>query len=86
MDWKMTLLNERMKGREEGREEGMLLVQIRTVERKIEKGLDLSEIADSMEMDVDELRPVWEAVKGSPPGCSREQILQMLLRGDVKSD
>ena len=84
MDWKMTLLNERMKGQEEGRAEGMLLAQIRTVERKIAKGLDLPEIADAMEMDVDEIRPVWEAVKDSPPGSSREQILQMLLQGETK--
>ena len=69
-----------------GREEGALLAQIRTVVRKIGKGLDLPEKADYMEMDVDEIRPVWEAVKASSPGSSREQILQMLLYGDAKLD
>ena len=45
MDWKMTLLNERVKGREEGRkegrEEGLLLLQIETIKKKVLKGVTL---------------------------------------------
>lgn len=67
MDWKMTLLNERIKGREEGLAEGLetgltrglLLSQINIIKKKVQKGIDLSEIAEDMEMDVDSIRPVW---------------------------
>ncbi|MDO4735075.1 MAG: hypothetical protein Q4A51_07420 [Lachnospiraceae bacterium] len=62
MDWKMTLLNERIKGREEdreeGRKEGLLMLQIETIKKKVQKGLDLPEIAEAMEMDADSIRPV----------------------------
>ena len=82
MDWKMTLLNERVKGREEGRkegrEEGLLLLQIETIKKKVLKGVDLPEIAEALEMDVDLIRPVWEAVKASAPDYNEEEILKVL--------
>ena len=82
MDWKMTLLNERVKGREEGRkegrEEGLLLLQIETIKKKVLKGVDLPEIAEALEMDADLIRPVWEAVKASAPDYNEEEILKVL--------
>ena len=119
MDWKMTLLNERIKGREEGlaegREEGLaegveighekglaegveighekglaegmetgmargsLLIQIKTIIKKVQKGLDLPEIAEAMEMDMDSIRPVWQAVKAAAPEYDQEKILEDLM-------
>lgn len=92
MDWKMTLLNEREKGREEGRkegreegrkegrEEGGILEQIETIIKKLQKGKDLSEAADAMEKDVEELRPIWEAVKAAAPEFDRDKILRTVQK------
>ena len=95
MDWKMTLLNERIKGREEGRkegreegrkegreegrEEGLLMLQIETIKKKVQKGIDLPEIAEAMEMDADAIRPVWEAVKAAAPDYDQEKILESIM-------
>ena len=99
MDWKMTLLNERIKGREEGREEGrkegrkegreegrkegreegLLMLQIETIKKKVQKGIDLPEIAEAMEMDADAIRPVWEAVKAAAPDYDQEKILETIM-------
>ena len=95
MDWKMTLLNERIKGREEGRkegreegreegrkegrEEGLLMHQIETIKKKVQKGIDLPEIAEAMEMDADAIRPVWEAVKAAAPDYDQEKILKTIM-------
>ena len=95
MDWKMTLLNERIKGREEGRkegreegreegrkegrEEGLLMLQIETIKKKVQKGIDLPEIAEAMEMDVDAIRPVWEAVKAAATDYDQEKILETIM-------
>ena len=90
MDWKMTLLNERVKGREEGREEGrkegrkegLMLLQIETIKKKVLKGVDLPEIAEALEMDADLIRPVWEAVKAAAPDYNEEEILEALTAGN----
>ena len=86
MDWKMTLLNERIKGREEGRKEGPLMIQIETIKKKIQKVIDLPEIAEAMEMDADSIRPVWEAVKAAAPDYDREKILQKVLEKQEKDE
>ena len=86
MDWKMTLLNERVKGREEGRKEGrkegLMLLQIETIKKKVLKGVDLPEIAEALEMDADLIRPVWEAVKAAAPDYNEEEILEALTAGN----
>ena len=79
MDWKMTLLNERIKGREEGRKEGLLMIQIETIKKKVQKGIDLPEIAEAMEMDADSIRPVWEAVKAAAPDYDQKKILESIM-------
>lgn len=80
MEWKMTLLNEREKGREEGRAEGVLFEQIDTIIKKIRKGRNLSETAEEMEKDQEMIRPVWEAVKAQAPEYDREKIFRSLLK------
>ena len=94
MDWKMTLLNERIKGREEGREEGRIegreeghragfteasLPLITIIKTKVQKGADLAEIAEALDTDMDLIRPVWEAVHAAAPDYDQEKILQALL-------
>lgn len=74
MEWKMTLLNER----EKGREEGSLLKQIDIVIKKMQKGRDLSETAAAMEENEEVLRPIWEAVKAAAPEYDTEKILRVL--------
>ena len=81
MEWRMTLLHERMKGRKEGESRGILIEQIDIIEKKIKKGFGLPEIADAMEKEAEEIRPVWEAVKAAAPEYDTEQILGMLLAG-----
>ena len=70
MDWKMTLLNER--------EKGALLERIDIIVKKIQKGQDLSEAAAAMEKDVEELRPIWEAVEAAAPEYDRDTILRTI--------
>ncbi|MDO4418535.1 MAG: hypothetical protein Q4C02_09705 [Eubacteriales bacterium] len=74
MEWKMTLLNER----EKGREEGALLQQIDIIIKKLQKGGGLPEVADAMEKDIEELRPIWEAVKAAAPEYDRDTILRAI--------
>ena len=76
MEWKMTLLNEREKGREEGIEIGAILERIDMAEKKIQKGMSLPEIADAMEKDVEEIRPIWEAIREAAPAYDREAIFR----------
>ena len=95
MEWKMTLLNERIKGREEGLAEGhekgltegiargSLMLQIKMITTKVKKGIDLPQIAEAMEIDADLIRPMWEAVKAAAPDYDQEKIL-LALTGNQK--
>ena len=79
MDWKMTLRHERNLGREEGREEGILIDRIEFITRKVKRGMDLPAIADVMDMDQETIRPIWEAVREAAPDYDQDEILQKLL-------
>ena len=79
MDWKMTLRHERNLGREEGREEGILIDRIEFITRKVKRGMNLSAIADVIEMDQETIRPVWEAVREAAPDYDQDEILRKLL-------
>ena len=79
MDWKMTLRHERNLGREEGREEGILIDRIEFITRKVKRGMDLPVIADVIEMDQETIRPVWEAVREAAPDYDQDEILRKLL-------
>ena len=76
MDWKMTLLSERSKGREEG----TLLKEIELITRKIKRGLELPVIAAEMETEEEVIRPIYNAVKASGPDYDAEQIIQSLIK------
>ena len=90
MEWRMTLLSEREKGREEGRiegrekgriegkEEGTLLAQIDLIVKKMRRGLELPAIAELLEVDEDSIRPIYNAVKASTPDYDTDQILERL--------
>lgn len=86
MDWKMTLLSEREKGRAEGRAEGTILERIDMVERKIKRGLDLPEIADAMEKDIETIRPIWDAIRETAPDYDREKIFQIICKRNANKD
>ena len=79
MDWKMTIRHERNLGREEGREEGILIDRIEFITRKVKRGMNLSAIADVIEMDQETIRPVWEAVREAAPDYDQDEILRKLL-------
>ena len=79
MDWKMTLRHERNLGREEGREEGILIDRIEFITRKVKRGMNLSAIADVIEMDQETIRPIWEAVREAAPDYDQDEILRKLL-------
>ncbi len=74
MDWKMTLLNERTKGREEGR----LLERIQTVAKKIKKGMTIEACSEAIEADPDEIRPIWEAVLAMGEDADPEEVLKAM--------
>jgi len=76
MDWKMTLLSERSKGREEG----TLLKEVELISKKIKRGLGLPAIAAEMETEEAVIRLIYDAVNASAPDYNSEQILQMLLK------
>ena len=79
MDWKMTLRHERNLGREEGREEGILIDRIEFITRKVKRGMNLSAIADVIEMDQETIRPIWEAVREAAPDYDQDEILRKVL-------
>ena len=66
-------------GMETGMARGSLMIQIKTIIKKVQKGLDLPEIAEAMEMDTDSIRPVWQAVKAAAPDYDQEKILEDLM-------
>ena len=74
MEWRMTLLNER----EKGREEGVLLNQIDLIIKKMRRGLELPAIAETLEVDEESIRPIYNAVKASAPDYDTDQILERL--------
>jgi len=75
MDWKMTLRHERNLGREEG----ILIDRIEFITRKVKRGMNLSAIADVIDMDQETIRPIWEAVREAEPDYDQDEILRKLL-------
>jgi len=84
MNWEMSLRNERYKGFEEGKAEGIetgvMKERISMLIRKAQKGRTLEEAAAEMDYDPEELRPLWVAVTAAAPDYSVEKILQMISR------
>ncbi|MDO5133668.1 MAG: Rpn family recombination-promoting nuclease/putative transposase [Eubacteriales bacterium] len=88
MNWEMTLLVERNKGKAEGRIEGKAegipvgatLNLIELVQKKIRKEKPLEVIIDELESDSATIRPIFEAVKSAPVSSTPEQILDLLTK------
>lgn len=55
------------KGLEQGLEQGTLIERIRQITKKVNKGKSLDQIADEMEIDSADLKPLWEAVLSEAP-------------------
>ena len=54
-------------GLEQGLEQGTLIERIRQITKKVNKGKSLDQIADEMEIDSADLKPLWEAVLSEAP-------------------
>ena len=70
----------REEGREEGREVGSSVRLITIVQRKVAKSKDLHIIADDLETDEIEIRPVYEAVLKCGAGAPAEEVLKNIER------
>ena len=67
-------------GREEGREEGSLVQLITIVQRKVAKSKDLQVIADDLETEEIEIRPIYEAVLKCGADAPVEEVLKTIER------
>lgn len=52
--------------REEGREEGKETLLVDLIQKKVQKGKTIDQIADELEMTTDEIRPFYEECIKSP--------------------
>ncbi len=52
--------------REEGREEGQELLLIKLIQKKIIKNKTIETIADELETTIDEIKPIYDAVRKAP--------------------
>jgi hypothetical protein len=77
MNYEMELAHEKWKARKEGREEGRKLFLIGMIAVMVKKGMSLSSIADLMEIEEAEIRPLYDQVC-SMPGAPPEDILKAL--------
>ena len=73
MNYEMELAHEKWKARKEGRK----LFLIGMIAVKVKKGMSLSVIADHLEEEEAEIRPLYDQVC-SMPGASPEDILKAL--------
>ena len=73
MKYEMELAHEKWKARKEGRK----LFLIGMIAVLVKKGMSLSSIADLMEIEEAEIRPLYDQVC-SMPGASPEDILKAL--------
>ena len=65
--------------KEEGRDEGELIVRIRQIQKKTAKGKELSQIAEEMEEEESALTPLYEAVISAGNDADPELIAEKLL-------
>lgn len=79
-DEKSRLVSAENKGREEGRQDGESIKLITLIKKKCQKGKKLEKIAEELEEDVAEIRPIVETVQ-SHMEESAEEILDRLKKG-----
>ena len=75
----------RLEGRAEGKEEGReeILQQMRknkiiVIYKKVQKGKTLDVIADELEEEVEEIKPIYDMVYASGEKCDVEKICEKL--------
>ena len=66
------------KGLEQGLEQGTLIERIRQITKKVNKGKTLDQIADEMEIDSADLKPLWEAVLSEAPDYDEKKIMEKI--------
>ena len=65
--------------KEKGLEQGTLMERIRQITKKVNKEKSLNQIADEMEIDSAELKPLWEAVVSEAPDYDGEKIMGKIV-------
>lgn len=65
--------------KEESRSEGRIEERVELIKAKILKSKPLEIIADELECDVEEIRKLYEVVKGFGTTCTVEEIMEQLL-------
>jgi len=68
-------------GRMEGRTQGYNNMKINLIYKKIQKGKTLDRIADEMECEIDEIRPLYDLVKAAGKDCDLEEICKRVSAG-----
>ena len=66
-------------GLKQGLEQGTLIERIRQITKKINKGKSLDQIADEMEIDSADLKPLWEAVLSEAPDYDEKKIMEKIF-------
>ena len=71
-------------GLEQGLEQGTLIERIRQITKKVNKGKSLDQIADEMEIDSADLKPLWEAVLSEAPDYDEKKIMEKIVSSERK--
>ena len=66
-------------GLKQGLEQGTLIERIRQITKKVNKGKSLDQIADEMEIDSADLKPLWEAVLSEAPDYDEKKIMEKIF-------
>ena len=69
---------------QDAKEQGTLIERIRQITKKVNKGKPLNQIADEMEIDSAELKPLWEAVVSEAPDYNAKKIMEKIVSSERK--
>ena len=72
-------------GRKEGREEGSVIRLILLIQKKVDKSKSLNVIADELESDEVEIRPLYEAVLKYGADARPEEVLQKMKEANERN-
>ena len=64
---------------QDAKEQGTLIERIRQITKKVNKGKSLDQIADEMEIDSADLKPLWEAVLSEAPDYDEKKIMEKIF-------
>ena len=74
------------KGRKEGRKEGHQEELISQIIPKVQKGKDINTIASEVEKDVDNIKPLYDAVVAAVPDYDIEKIMMRISHSSKESE